>query len=109
MKEKHEASAKMVITEQEYVGTFHQRTTVRGILHVSFHNLKDNNSFIRKVEPSVYDVMSWAQDKRVLPSSDTIVLDKTIDGIVCNVRGKVRFKYGLRQDVEVEQRRIKDL
>ena len=99
----HKAIAKMIITEEEYSGKFELKTNVRGVVHIVFTNLKDNNSFMRACDVDVYELVSWAKDNGILPKGDLVTLDSTHRDVLFTTRGKCQFKYGLRQDVEVDQ------
>lgn len=105
VKSGHRAEAKMNITEEEYNGKFLMKTTVQGIVKINFINLK-NNGFIRTMETNIYDVIDWAKENRMLPegdSADAVVLDSSNNAVVLTTRGKCQFKYGLKQDVVVDQ------
>ena len=99
---RHRAEAKLIIYEEEYKGTFVVKTTISGRVRVIFYNRKDNNSFMRAIEGQMDVIVDEMMKKRRLPQ-DVIYIDGATKSVVCTTRGKCQFKYGLKQDVEVDQ------
>lgn len=100
---RHRAEAKLIILEEEYKGLFELKTTIRGRVRISFYNLKDNNSFIRAIEGQIDQIITEMMAKtRSLPA-DVVCVDKVDKTVVCTTRGRCQFKYGLKQDVEIDQ------
>ena len=98
------AIAKMMITEEEYSGRFEVKTNIQGVVHIVYTNLKDNNSFLRACDANIYELITWARDNRILPQGDLVTLgDKSKRDVILTTRGSCQFKYGLKQDVEVDQ------
>ena len=95
------ATAKMVISEAEYVGKYVVKTTMKGVVRVMFTNKKDNNSLIRNSEGDVFEIV-----RRSLLDKSVIQLDDSNRCVICTTTGSCTFKYGLRQDVEVSEEKI---
>ncbi|ELU08575.1 hypothetical protein CAPTEDRAFT_134512 [Capitella teleta] len=102
VKGKHRAEAKLIIKEEEYKGHFLVQTCIKGRVRVVFTNLKDNNSFIRVREGEIVEIVREALEGR-RPQGDAISIDGATRSVVCRTRGKCMFRYGLQQNVEVDQ------
>lgn len=96
------AQAKLVITEEEYKGSFSLHTNITGRVRVVFTNLKDNNSFLKAVEADVYQVIEWGVRERMIIADNVEVRSKD-KLVVITTKGKCQFTYGIKQDVEVNQ------
>ena len=92
----------MIITEEEFKGKFVVRTRVQGRVRVAFYNLKDNNSFITAMEGGMDQIVAEAA-KSGLIQGDTVVSDGATRSVICKTAGRCAFRYGLKQDVIVDQ------
>ncbi|KAI0218843.1 hypothetical protein LSAT2_029485 [Lamellibrachia satsuma] len=99
----HRAEAKLIIVEEEYHGSFSLETRVKGRVRAVFTNLKDNNSFIKAVEGGIVQVVQWATREGYVDGGSVVTVDSATASAVCQTRGKCTFRYGLQQDVEVDQ------
>ena len=97
------AMAKMVIREAEYCGKYTLKTTMKGVIRVMFLNRKDNNSMIKNTEGDLYEIM-----KKLSLPANVISLDGDNKSVICKTTGMCVFKYGLKQDVEVYEKKIED-
>ena len=102
---RHRAQARLIITEEEYNGKFTIRTRVRGRIRVVFNNIKDNNAFVRAAEGDIDEVVRWAIDKRIV-QGEGITLEESPKCVLITTKGMCKFKYGLKQDVEVDHKPI---
>ncbi len=102
---RHRAEAKLIITEEEYSGKFTLRTRVRGRVRVVFTNVKDNNAFVRAAEGDIDEIVRWAKEKRLI-QGDGISIEKSPRSVLITTKGNCKFKYGLKQDVEVDHKPI---
>lgn len=102
VKGKHRAEAKLIIKEEEYKGEFCVETLVKGRVRVVFTNLKDNNSFIRAREGDIVEIVREAFDGKRM-QGDAISVEGSSRSVVLRTRGKCLFRYGLQQNVEVDQ------
>lgn len=99
---RHRAEAKLIILEEEYKGKFTLKTRIRGRARVIFYNLKDNNSLITVQEGDVDQIVKEARDRRLI-EGDIMIVDGATRSVICKTSGNCTFKYGLKQDVEVDQ------
>jgi hypothetical protein len=99
---RHRAEAKLVILEEEYSGNFEVKTTIKGRVRAVFTNIKDNNSFIKAVEGDINEIVKLARDQGRV-KGETMVVDANSKSVICRTKGSCKFKYGLKQDVEVDQ------
>ena len=102
VKGKHRAEAKLIILEEEYKGKFVMKTHIKGRVRVIFYNLKDNNSLMTVQEGDIDQIVGLAVNGRLI-EGDTVVVDGATRSVICKNVGKCTFKYGLKQDVEVDQ------
>lgn len=102
----HTAEAKLVILEEEYKGAFEVTTRISGVVRVVMRNIKKNNSFMRATEGSVYRIVSEAIEKGLYAPTDALSLDRGSNTIVVATKGQCKFRYGLKQTVEVDQKSI---
>ena len=107
VKGRHRAEAQLIIVEEEYSGKFSIKTSISGRVRAVFTNVKDNNSFVRAVEGDVDEIISRCMGDGKL-HGDAIVVDKATRSVVCKTGGTCRFKYGIKQNVEVDQKPIDD-
>ena len=94
------AEAKLVVQEEQYGGRFTIKSTIKGKVRVIFTNLKDNNSFITAIEGPIHQIIKEARNDGRIKGNSMIVDGRTV---VCITKGQCLFRYGLRQDVEVDQ------
>lgn len=102
----HTAEAKLVILEEEYKGAFEVTTRISGVVRIVMRNIKNNNSFMRATEGSVYRVVEEAIAKGLYRPTDALSLNKERKIIVITTKGQCNFRYGLKQTVEVDQKPI---
>ena len=103
MKPGYRAEAKLIIVEEEYLGVFSLETRIKGRPRAVFTNLKDNNSFIKVIEADIVQVVQWATQKGFVDGGGALTIELPTRTAVCRTRGKCNFRYGLQQDVEVDQ------
>ena len=96
------AEAKLIIIEEEYSGRFSVKTKIKGRVRAVFTNIKDNNSFIKAFEGDVDEIIRLARDDKKITGTSVIV-DGATRSVICTTKGACRFKYGLKQNVEVDQ------
>lgn len=102
----HIAEAKLVILEEEYDGAFDVTSRISGVVRIVMRNAKNNNSFMRATEGPVYRVVEEAIAKGLYKPSDAVFVDRERKIIVVTTKGKCKFRYGLKQTVEVDQKPI---
>ena len=94
------AVAKLVITEEQFDGSFSLRTTIRGKVRVVFTNLKDNNSYVTSIEYPLHQIVQEAIGDGRVKGGAVKVENRCV---ICTTNGKCAFRYGVRQDVDVQQ------
>lgn len=99
----HVARAKMVVVEEEYQGEFSIRTHVSGKVRAVFRNAKDGHSLVRVVEGDVVEVVRQAAASRGFGAGSAVLVDSATKTVLCRTKGKCRFKYGVKQVIEVDQ------
>ena len=104
---RHRAEAKLTIEEEEYKGSFKMVTKIKGKVRAIFSDIKDNNSFLKAVESDIDEIVKRARQEKRLEGS-TVTVDGATRTVVCTSTGSCKFKYGLKQDVEVDQKPIDD-
>ena len=93
--------ARLVVTEEEYMGRFVVKTRVSGTVRVLIHDLKEN-TFLTAIEGDIAEVIGetirlWEVQ------GDTVVVDPSGKYVICKTAGQIKLKYGVRQDIEMEQ------
>ena len=99
---RHRAEAKVVILEEEYNGDFTIKSTIKGRVRAVFTNIKDNNAFIKATERDIHLIVEKARKEGRI-KGDTMIVDGQTKTVICKTKGACKFKYGLKQDVEVDQ------
>lgn len=96
------AEAKLIIIEEEYNGRFTVQTKIKGRVRVVFTNIKDNNSFIKAIEGDMNEIVRQARDENRI-KGNTVIADGATRSVLCTTKGACKFKFGLKQNVEVDQ------
>ncbi|CAH1778108.1 unnamed protein product [Owenia fusiformis] len=99
------AEAKLMILEEKYEGKFTVTTTIKGRVRAIFTNMKDNNSFMKVYEGNVDDIIKKARDSGKI-KGEAVTVSKDDKCVVCRTQGQCKFKYGLKQTVEVDQTKL---
>lgn len=102
---KHRAEAKLTIVEEEYNGKFTITTKMKGPVKVTFANIKDNNSFIMAAEKHIDQIVSDAIRSEVI-SGNILTVDGSTNTVVFKTVGQAKFRYGVKQHVEVDQKKV---
>lgn len=103
VKEGHVAKAKLVVLEEEYQGEFIIRTHVSGRIRAVFRNAKDGHSFIRAIEGDVVEVVRQAAASRGFGAGSAVLVVSATKTVLCRTKGRCKFKYGVKQVIEVDQ------
>ncbi len=92
----HVAEAQLVVNEKRYTGDFQVKTKLTGSVHVTFNNIKDNNSLIIGVTGDVTGIFENMKNKpnwvQIQGSS-----------VFITTKGTCAFRYGVKQEVVVKQ------
>ncbi|XP_045176167.2 uncharacterized protein LOC123536796 [Mercenaria mercenaria] len=88
-------TARMVVKEKEFHGTFKLNVRVRGMVIVIFTNLRDNNSYIRTSEGDISQILSDAKGY-----TGYKIEGKTA---IFDVQGSTQFRFGVEQMVKIDE------
>ncbi len=94
------AKAKLMVREKKQSGDFEIISKIRGNVLVSFTNRQDNNSLLFSQSGDVdYIVETYLDNKK--DYSDFVSVEDEVITVV--TKGKCKFRYGVKQEVEVVQ------
>ncbi len=101
----HVAEAHLVVKEEKRAGDFVVETTIRGTVYVTFTNVKDNNSFLKASGGDIGDIVKQHMERERRKGRDLGFVTVTDDSdIVITTKGTCRFRYGVKQEVKVDQK-----
>ncbi|KAK2142187.1 hypothetical protein LSH36_987g00025 [Paralvinella palmiformis] len=111
VKKNHVANARLVVYEQKGSGHFVVETEVSGRVYVTFTNIRDNNSFIMATSEDICTVLEeHVRDERKNGRNmDFIRFDTKGGKVYIRTSGKCQFQYGIRQEVQVDQKPLGDV
>merc|ERR1712002_159386 len=86
----HKTTAELVVNEDQYESKFKVKSSFSGKLHVTFFNLKDNNSFVTSIDGNIVDIMkreienglkgfTIENDQVTFVSKDSVILDTLLN------------------------------
>ncbi|ESO10881.1 hypothetical protein HELRODRAFT_109192 [Helobdella robusta] len=95
----HQATAELVVYEDELCGDFNLATDFSGKVVVTVTNLRDNNSFVKMIEGDISEIIKASScAAQVIAKSNRVVTFVT--------KGHCQFHYGIEQHVTVRQEPI---
>lgn len=98
------ANAKLIVDEKKYDGTFTITSRVAGTVHVSFTNVKDNNSMVYGTSDEIYAIVEeYLETQRCLDNPLDSFVQVREPEVIITTKGKCDFRYGIKQQVLVEQ------
>lgn len=92
---KHRTTATMVVKEKEFTGNFKMTVQIRGMVLVTFTNLRDNNSFIHSTEGDISQIVRDSKGH-----TGYCIEGKTI---IWDVEGTTKFRFGVEQQVKIHE------
>ena len=100
----HVAEAELVVKEKKYSGEFQIKSKIRGYVYVTFTNIKDNNSLVKAMGHDVSDIVQSYLDmeRRKGKTVDFVEIQDSL--IIIYTKGKCQFRYGVKQEVKVQER-----
>ena len=104
VKAQHVAEAQLVVKEKKYSGDFIITSKIRGYVYVTFNNIKDNNSLIKATGHDIADIVSQHADMERRKGRALEFLEIQNSVVIIITRGKCHFRYGIRQEVNVDQK-----
>lgn len=103
VRKQHVAEAQLVVEEKKHSGEFTVTTTARGMIYVTFTNLKDNNSFLKATGHDLCEIVS-EYVRREGRKGQTYEFVTTEGGLVTiRTKGNCNFRYGVKQEIKVNQ------
>ena len=108
VKPEHVAEARLVVNEKKQSGSFEIETRIRGMVYVTFTNIKDNNSFVKATGHDIGEIVKeyLEKEKKKGRSMENIVQVDETNTVIVKTRGSCKFRYGVKQDVKVDQKPI---
>ena len=104
---KHVAEARLVVNEKKYSGEFVIETRMRGDIYVTFTNVRDNNSFVKLVSGDIVDIIQNYMKKESRRRGRTPEGIEVLDDFVkMKTTGKSNFRFGVSQEVKVDQKEL---
>jgi len=97
----HRTTANLVITEQEFDGSFSVRSEFSGKVLVLVTNTRDNNSLVMPIAGDLDQIIKWAAEEKELKGFQ---VDKGIVSFETN--GSCSFRFGIQQNVEINQEKL---
>ncbi|KAH3876945.1 uncharacterized protein LOC127870150 [Dreissena polymorpha] len=88
------AIAKMEVKEKEFTGKFKLTVSIRGMVIVTFTNLRENNSFIHSSEGDISQILRDAKREGYKIEGKTAIWE---------VEGTSKFRFGVEQEVHLDQ------
>ncbi|KAK2153950.1 hypothetical protein LSH36_281g10028 [Paralvinella palmiformis] len=107
VKPEHVAEAQLVVKERKQSGDFIITTKISGTVYVTFTNVRDNNSFLKATGGDVASIMEQyleTERRKGEPLEFVTIQDDTVTMVT---KGSCRFRYGIRQEVKVDQCALK--
>ena len=92
---KHRTTATMVVREKVFTGKFRMTVQVRGMVLVTFKNLRENNNFIHSTEGDISQILQEAKGRT----------GYTIEGrtVIWDVEGTTQFRFGVEQQIKIHE------
>jgi hypothetical protein len=108
VKRGHVAEAQLVVNEQKRNGDFTVVSRISGTVLVRFTNIRNNNQAFRFISNSIYGILEKYADmeRRKGHALDFVNFDQENDTVVVHTKGTCRFKYGVKQEVKVDQKQL---
>ena len=101
----HEAEAQLVVCEKKQNGGFTLRTVITGDVMVTFTSIRDNNSLIKASGHDVTQILfeHVKQERRKGRALGFVDAPEGSGSVTVTTRGNCNFRYGIRQEVKVDQ------
>ena len=105
----HLADAQLVVEEKKQAGDFQVTTTARGMIYVTFTNMADNNSFLKATGHELSEIVKdyVNREGRKGQGYDFVKTDDD-DVVTIKTRGRCHFRYGVKQEIKVNQVALKN-
>jgi len=104
VKKGHIANAMLIVNEKKYDGTFTVTSTIKGPVHVTFNNIKENSALVFAASDDVFAIVEdYIETQRNLNDPVDNFVSVQGQNVVIRTQGKCDFRYGVKQQVLVEQ------
>ena len=103
----HRADAQLIVEEKKNKGDFEVITTAYGMVYVTFTNKADNNSFVKATRHDLAAIVTWYMDNN--KKHEFVTVDKNSKIVTIRTKGRCNFRYGVKQEIEVNEVPIEGL
>jgi hypothetical protein len=108
----HVAEASLVVEERRQAGDFEVVTRIKGPVFFTFTAPSDNNSFVKSVGNSIADIvekyLEIERKKGATKVFEFVKIEEDTGTVVVRTKGTCHFRYGIRQQIRVDQRTVND-
>lgn len=111
VKAKNVAEASLVVNEKKFSGDYVIKTKVWGHIFVSFTNLRENNSQFKATGHDIFAIIKsfLATERRKGNPYNFVELDEDQSVAIIATKGTCRFRFGIKQEVKVDQKPLNSL
>ena len=108
VKRGHVAEAELVVNERKQNGDFIVLSRIQGTVLVRFYNIRNNNQAFRFISNNIYGILEKYADmeRRKGQALDFVEFEEESDTVIVKTKGTCRFKYGINQEVKVDQKEL---
>ena len=109
VKAKHVAEAQLIVNEKKQSGDFEIESQIWGMVYVNFNNIRDNNSLVKATGNDICDIVKEYIEKEQRKNGVSfpfISIDETKSRVHVITKGKCQFRFGIKQEVKVDQKKI---
>ena len=99
----HIAEAYLKVTEKKYAGEFQVNSKISGEVSVKFINLRDNNSTLLVTSHEITDIVNDYIATKKKQNVNYPFVTVTDDLVEIITKGSCKFRYGIKQEVVVNQ------
>lgn len=100
------AEASLVVNERKQTGKFVVETKIRGMVYVTFTNIKDNNSFLKSTGHDISEIVKEYIGKETKKERKLSFITISNDVVSVKTAGECKFRYGISQQVKVNKREL---
>ena len=106
VKKHHIAEASLVVNEKKYGGDFQIESHVWGMVYVTFTNLRDNNALVKATGHEITEIVKEYIEKENRKGVSFPFVKATDERVEVTTKGQCKFRYGIKQEVVVNQKPI---
>ena len=109
----HVAEASLVVDERKQTGDFQVTTKIRGFVYITFTAPRDNNSLVKATGTEIATVVEKYLDTERRKGNRVehirVIDDQGERVVVIETKGRCKFRYGVKQDIQVDQKPINNV